>query len=109
MNQTELNKIALHFINDQSNRLTDKLLDVLKNDAKDKSNTFPGSTIRLIFNTAIFHLMATINCNIRPDDSNETASKDYYRFAQSFKPQFFDLCEQLRDFGQNDSSSESKD
>jgi hypothetical protein len=98
MNQIELNKIAMNFIKRQSLEVTVKLIDVLARDGECRSKQVGGRALHHIHNMALFNCLASINNFFITEDNSPDAVQQYTDFADTLRPKFLDIMEDLRDF-----------
>ena len=110
MNQIELNRIAVNFIERQSVEVATKLREVLYEDAEERSERIAGPALHYIHNIALFDCLVGINTLFMNENNSNEAIKEYADYAETLRPKFLDIMEALKDFrptaqGQDDSKS----
>ena len=98
MNQTELNRIAMSFLEQQSMEVADKLKHVLTEDLNERAKEVPGMTVHYVHNVALFRALMFINCVFCAENKSKDALKEYCQYAETFKEKFLDIVEALKDF-----------
>ena len=98
MNQAELNRIAIGYIEMQSVEVARKIDSVLRDDLLKRSESLNGPVIHHIHNLAIYHSLVKLNGIFRIDDESDEAVNEYCELAYSLKPKFIELTETLKDF-----------
>ena len=98
MNQTELNKIAEHFLRDQSIEVAAKLRNALHEDAEERSQRIGGLALHYVHNISLFDCCVWLNSFFTMEDDSKEAVEEYVRYVETLRPKFLDLLESLRDF-----------
>lgn len=98
MNQLELNNIAKLFVHNQSLEVTNKLDRILTEDLKERVKQIPGPAVHHIHNTALFYALLRINSMYQTNSSSKEDTRQYIEYAETFKAQFFDIVDSLKDF-----------
>ena len=98
MNQQELNRIAINYMNNKTVEVVTKLTIVLDEDMKDSSNEASFECLRDIYNHALFHVLFGINCPFNQETSSSEEMTAYISYAAEKVPQLMKLCANMRDF-----------
>jgi hypothetical protein len=98
MNQLELNTMAMRFIQMQSTEVAAKLNQVLGDDAQERAKLVSGPPLHYIHNMAIFDCFAALNPMFLVDDDSPEALRQYIMYAETLRPKFIELMEELKDF-----------
>ena len=102
MNQTELNTIGKLFIKSQSIEVTNSLLRTLNEDIQERVKKIPVSAVHHVHNMALFYTLLNVNFLYKAIDDSDEASEEYLEHAETFKTQFLDIVEALKDFEPKD-------
>ncbi len=105
MNQSELNRIAMSFIENKSLEVAKKVKGVLTEDLKEKMKEMPGLTVHHIHNVSLFEVLRLINCSFYSENSSKDDLKEYCEYAETFREKFLDIVESLKDFAPSGKSS----
>jgi len=98
MNQMEMNRIAMHFIEGQSAEVAAKLRDVLYDDVEERAKKIGGPALHYIHNIALFYCLVSLNNLFLIENESDEALKQYLKRAETLRPQFLDIVESLKDF-----------
>ena len=98
MNQLELNNVAQRFIQIQSAEVTVKLNKALAEDAEERSKVLSGPPLHYVHNMAIFNCLASLNAMFFMDNDSAEAAHQYSEYAETLRPKFIGLMEELKDF-----------
>jgi hypothetical protein len=98
MNQLQLNKIAMHFIENQSAEVAAKLRSVLHIDARKRSEQIAGPALHYVHNIALFDCLIMVNTFFMIENKSQEALHEYIEYAETLRPKFIDLMESLKDF-----------
>ncbi|MFA6186466.1 MAG: hypothetical protein WC770_04535 [Phycisphaerae bacterium] len=98
MNQIELNRIAMNYIEMQSIELASKIDLILTDDLLKKMKEHNGPTIHHIHNLAIYNSLAKLNSLFQVNSNSEKSLSEYCELAESLKPKFMEIVETLKDF-----------
>lgn len=102
MNQLELNHMAMRFVEMQSSEVANKLTQVLRDDCGERARLISGPPLQYIHNMALFACLAAINATFAEDDHSAEALRQYLVYAETLRPKFIDLMEELKDFRPSD-------
>ena len=98
MNQIQLNRIAMDFIQNQSLEVARKLKVVLADDLRERVKETGGPAVHYIHNIALFDCLASINTFFIHENDSEEAVRQYADYAETLRPKFLDIMEALKDF-----------
>ena len=100
MNQIEMNRIAMNYIENVSWEVAKKLEKVLVEDLQEKNGQVSGMALHHIHHEAIFSLITLLNSIFiaKDKENSEVCAKEYLKLAHSLKPQFFNIVNELKDF-----------
>ena len=98
MNQLELNNMAKLFVHRESLEVANKLDRILIEDVKERVKQIPGPTVHHIHNMALFYALLRINSMYQANVGSTEDTRQYIEHAETFKPQFFDIVDSLKDF-----------
>jgi hypothetical protein len=98
MNQIELNRIAMNYIEMQSIGVASKIDFILTYDLDKKTKEHNGPTIHHIHNLAIYNSLVKLNSLFLINNYSEDAVSEYCELAESLKPKFMEIIEALKDF-----------
>lgn len=109
MNQIEMNRIAMSFIQNQSIEVAKKLDAVLAQDLEEKATKIGGPAVHYVHTMAMFDCLASINTFFANENRSDEAVNEYIKYAETLRPRFLDIVEALKDFRpgkQNESETE---
>ena len=98
MNQMELNKIAINFIQKQSLEVAKKLKGVLADDLRERAKEIGGPAVHYVHNRALFDTLLVINCLFTSRKQSQEAVQEYQEYAETLRSNFLDIVESLQDF-----------
>ena len=98
MNQIELNNMAKLFVQNQSLEVADQLDRIFAEDLKERVKQIPGPAVHHIHNMALFYALLRINSIYQTNSSSKEDTRQYIEHAETFKAQFFDIVDSLKDF-----------
>ena len=98
MNQLEINKIAMHFIESQSAEVAARIRSLLYEDAEKRSEQIAGPALHHIHNIALFDCLVMLNTFFIIEDKSREAVNEYLKYAETIKPKFLEIMESLKDF-----------
>jgi hypothetical protein len=108
MNQTELNRIALNYIQLQSGEIASKITGVLREDLHKRTTELNGPTIHHMHNEALFHSLVTLNSLSLAENRSKDAVHEFCSLAESLKPKFMEIVEALKDFQPSSETSNNE-
>jgi hypothetical protein len=98
MNQSELNQVAMHFIDTQTCEAAMKIRDTLVNDLEERSKQVSGRVVHHIHNMAIFECLVWLNSPITLREGPKEKINEYYHYADELREKFMDIVDHLKDF-----------
>jgi len=98
MNQLELNHVALRCIQMRIREVGAKLTQVLCEDREERARLVSGPLLHYIHNMALFDCFAALNAVFAADDHSAEDVHQYIEYAETLRPKFIDLMEELQDF-----------
>jgi len=100
MNQIEMNRIAMNYVEHESWKVARKLEKLLFEDIKEKNGEMSGMALHHIHHEAIFSLIILLNSIFiaKDKEKSDVYVKEYLKLACSLKPQFFNIIDTLKDF-----------
>lgn len=98
MNQKELNKVAINYIEKQSIELASKIDMLLTADLLVKGESLDGPVIHHMHNLALYYSLVKLNSLFQITNKSKDAAREYCIFAESMKSKFLEMVESLQDF-----------
>jgi hypothetical protein len=98
MNQAELNRIALNYVQLQSGEIASKITGLLSEDLHKRITEINGPTIHHIHNEALFHSLVILNSLSLTENRSKETVHEFCSLAELLKPKFMEIIEALKDF-----------